>query len=85
MVVEDGKQNNLINAENWLLSDNGKDKKAVRQYLQAIPAERLAPVMAGAVIRMSAFRILRRWRGAADRRLCYEALLQRTAADAGKC
>lgn len=55
MVVEDGKQNNLINAENWLLSDNGKDKKAVRQYLQAIPAERLAPVMAGAVIRMSAF------------------------------
>lgn len=55
MVVEDGKQNNLINAENWLLSDNGKDKKAVRQYLQAISAERLAPVMAGAVIRMSAF------------------------------
>ena len=55
MVVEDGKQNNLINAENWLLSDNGKDKKAVRQYLQAMPAERLAPVMAGAVIRMSAF------------------------------
>lgn len=55
MVLEDGKQNNLINAENWLLSDNGKDKKAVRQYLQAMPAERLAPVMAGAVIRMSAF------------------------------
>lgn len=55
MVVEDGKQNNLINAENWLLSDNGKDKKAVRQYLQAMSAERLAPVMAGAVIRMSAF------------------------------
>lgn len=55
MVVENGKQNNLINAENWLLSDNGKDKKAVRQYLQAMPAERLAPVMAGAVIRMSAF------------------------------
>lgn len=55
MVVKDGKQNNLINAENWLLSDNGKDKKAVRQYLQAMPAERLAPVMAGAVIRMSAF------------------------------
>lgn len=55
MVVEDGKQNNLINAENWLLSDNGKDKKGVRQYLQAMPAERLAPVMAGAVIRMSAF------------------------------
>ena len=55
MVVEDGKQNILINAENWLLSDTGKDKKAVRQYLQAMPAERLAPVMAGAVIRMSAF------------------------------
>ena len=55
MVVKDGKQNNLINAENWLLSDNGKDKKAVRQYLQAMPAERLAPVMAGAGIRMSAF------------------------------
>lgn len=58
MVVKDGKQNNLINAENWLLSDNGKDKKAVRQYLQAMPAERLAPVMAGAVIRMSAFQHL---------------------------
>lgn len=27
MVVKDGKQNNLINAENWLLSDNGKDKR----------------------------------------------------------
>lgn len=27
----------------------------MRQYLQAMPAERLAPVMAGAVIRMSAF------------------------------
>ena len=86
MVVEDGKQNNLINAENWLLSDNGKDKKAVRQYLQAIPAERLAPVMAGAVIRMSAFpHLYGDGEGAADRRLCYEALLQRTAADAGKC
>ena len=54
-VVEDGQQNNLINAENWLLSENGKDKKAVRSYLQNIKAERLAPVMAGAVIRMSAF------------------------------
>lgn len=55
MVVEDGQQNNLINAENWLLSENGKDKKAVRRYLQNMKAERLAPVMAGAVIRMSAF------------------------------
>lgn len=55
LVVEDGQQNNLINAENWLLSDKGKDKKAVRNYLQNMKAERLAPIMAGAVIRMSAF------------------------------
>ena len=55
LVVEDGQQNNLINAENWLLSENGKDKKAVRNYLQNMKAERIAPVMAGAVIRMSAF------------------------------
>ena len=55
LVVEDGQQNNLINAENWLLSDKGKDKKAVRNYLQNMQAERLAPIMAGAVIRMSAF------------------------------
>ncbi len=55
LVVEDGEQDNLINAENWLLSENSKDKKAVRNYLQNVKAERLAPVMAGAVIRMSAF------------------------------
>lgn len=55
LVVEDGQQSNLINAENWLLSENGKDKKAVRNYLQNMKAERLAPIMAGAVIRMSAF------------------------------
>ena len=55
LVVEDGQQDNLINAENWLLSDNSKDKKAVRNYLQNMKAERIAPVMAGAVIRMSAF------------------------------
>lgn len=55
LVVEDGQQNNLINAENWLLSDKGKEQKAVRNYLQGLQAERLAPLMAGAGIRMSAF------------------------------
>lgn len=55
LVVEDGRQDNLINAENWLLSDKGKDKKAVRNYLANVQAERIAPLMAGAVIRMSAF------------------------------
>lgn len=55
LVISDGKQNNIINAENWLLSENGKDKKAVRNYLANMKAERIAPVMAGAVIRMSSF------------------------------
>ncbi len=55
LVIEDGKQNNIINAENWLLSENGKDKKAVHNYLANMKAERIAPVMAGAVIRMSSF------------------------------
>ena len=55
LAVEDGKAADLINAEKWLLSDKGKEAKAVRNYLHNIKAERLAPVMAGAVIRMSAF------------------------------
>lgn len=55
LVVEDGKQPNLISAENWLLSEDSNDKKAVRNYLENVKAERIAPVMAGAVIRMSAF------------------------------
>ena len=37
------------------MSDKGKEAKAVRNYLHNVKAERLAPVMAGAVIRMSAF------------------------------
>lgn len=55
LAVEDGKATDVLTAEKWLLSDKGKDAKAVRNYLANIKAERLAPVMAGAVIRMSAF------------------------------
>ena len=55
LAVEDGKASDLITAEKWLLSGKGKEAKAVRNYLHNIKAERLAPVMAGAVIRMSAF------------------------------
>ena len=55
LAVEDGKASDLITAEKWLLSDKGKEAKAVRNYLHNVKAERLAPVMAGAVIRMSAF------------------------------
>lgn len=55
LAVEDGKAADLITAEKWLLSGKGKEAKAVRNYLHNIKAERLAPVMAGAVIRMSAF------------------------------
>lgn len=55
LAVEDGKAADLITAEKWLLIGKGKEAKAVRNYLHNIKAERLAPVMAGAVIRMSAF------------------------------
>ena len=55
LAVEDGQASDLITAEKWLLSDKGKEAKAVRNYLHNVKAERLAPVMAGAVIRMSAF------------------------------
>lgn len=55
LVVTDGMANNLINAERWLLSKKAKDKKAVRNYLTNLKAEKLVPIMAGAGIRMSAF------------------------------
>ena len=55
LVVEDGKAGDVITATNWLLTDKGKEQKAVRNYLHNLKAERLAPVMAGAGIRMSAF------------------------------
>ena len=55
LVVADGKRADLASAESWLLSDKSKDKKEVRSYLQGVEAERIAPIMAGAVIRMSAF------------------------------
>ena len=55
LAVEDGQAGDVITAEKWLLSAKGKEAKAVRNYLHNIKAERLAPVMAGAVIRMSAF------------------------------
>lgn len=55
LAVEDKVQPNQEAAEKWLLSNNKKDKKAVRQYLMDVKAERIAPLMAGALIRMSAF------------------------------
>lgn len=55
LAVEDAKAADVISAKNWLLSENGKEQKAVRNYLANVKAERLAPVMAGAVIRMNAF------------------------------
>lgn len=55
LVVEDGKKADTISAEKWLLSEDKADKAAVRNYLENMKAERLAPLMAGAAIRMSAF------------------------------
>lgn len=55
LAVADGKAADVITAEKWLLSDKGAEQKAVRNYLANVKAERLAPVMAGAVIRMNAF------------------------------
>lgn len=51
LAVEDGMCKDTESAEAWLLSD-GDD---VEQYLRNLSAERLAPIMAGAVIRMNAF------------------------------
>lgn len=51
LAVEDSKAETLNAAQQWLLSED----KSVKNYLQNIKAERLAPVMTGAVIRMSAF------------------------------
>lgn len=55
LATEDGKAADVITAEKWLLSEKGSEQKAVRNYLHNMKAERLAPVMAGAGIRMSAF------------------------------
>lgn len=55
LVVEDGKAENTIKAQEWLLNTDKATKASVRNYLQNIKAERIAPIMAGAVIRMSAF------------------------------
>lgn len=55
LAVEDKVQPDQATAEKWLLSENKKIKKEVRKYLQEVPAERIAPLMAGALIRMSAF------------------------------
>lgn len=55
LAVEDKLQPSQEAAEKWLLSQNKKDKKAVRKYLMEVPAERIAPLMSGALIRMSAF------------------------------
>lgn len=51
LVVEDGKKATLAEAEAWLL---GKEKE-VTTYLYALEAERLAPLMANAAIRMEVF------------------------------
>lgn len=55
LAVADGVAADEKAAVDLLLSQNKKDKKMVRQYLDKIEAERLAPLMAGALIRMSAF------------------------------
>ena len=54
-VVEDQIKADKLSAESWLLSKDKKDLKAVQNYLANIKAERLAPIMSGAGIRMSAF------------------------------
>lgn len=51
LAVEDGKVADEAAAKEWLLTD-GED---VKEYLYSIPAERLAPLMGNAGIRMSAF------------------------------
>lgn len=51
LAVEDGLFTDTDAAARWLLSD----AEDVREYLNKLPAERLAPVMAGAVIRMKSF------------------------------
>ena len=55
LVLADKKAATHEEAEQWLLSTNKKDMQEVRQYLNSVSADRLAPIMAGAVIRMSAF------------------------------
>lgn len=55
LVVEDGIKGDILSAKSWLLSTKKQDLKAVRNYLDNVKAERLAPLMSGAQIRMSAF------------------------------
>ena len=55
LAVEDQVKADEKSAADWFLSQDKKDKKAVRQYLSGVAAERIAPLMAGAMIRMSAF------------------------------
>ena len=51
LVVEDGICADEKAAANWLMQNNS----VVRDYLMNLPGERLAPVMAGALIRMDSF------------------------------
>ena len=51
LVVEDGICDNEKAAVDWLMQNNS----VVRNYLMNLPGERLAPVMAGALIRMDSF------------------------------
>ncbi len=51
LTVEDGLCKDEQEAKAWLL----KDEPEVAAYLKQIPAERIAPIMAGAVIRMESF------------------------------
>jgi len=51
LVVRDHVKPNIASAQAWLASGG----KAVRDYLQQLPAEQLAPLMKGAGIRMSHF------------------------------
>lgn len=52
LAVEDGVKNNVKEAAEWLLSG---DKEEVAGYLRGVDGSRLAPVMAGALIRMDSF------------------------------
>ncbi|SHG42173.1 para-nitrobenzyl esterase [Marinomonas polaris DSM 16579] len=51
LVVSDGIKTNMTAAQEWL----AEGSKAVKEYLQQLPAERLAPLMKDAGIRMSHF------------------------------
>ncbi len=55
LAVADNMIANEKEAFNWFLSNNKKDKKEVKKYLNAIDSSRLAPLMGSAAIRMSVF------------------------------